>query len=632
MSNYLFAMGKEEKIHEIHNFLNELNPNSSDEISLSHQFDDYWALVLERRSSHIRSSISDIGAGGNGSFFKGWFQDHNTQSIALGSIGFKTWEDNHEYSETLDFEGTYVRAHWTRDKLMIENDLFSYFPVMFFSTPEVTVASDSMYVLSQIRQHLNLPCRLNHEVIHTRAWTHGLACAMMSNQTQIEGIQLLSPGKHMESSFSENISSKIIHRPIKEIFLEGHTNYSDALVEATRQLYASTMSFSHIDDIHINFGLSGGLDSRLLLAILLKKPASLSKVSISTNPHESRKGDFDVVERLAEKYGFNFNNKKNELAEHRKKAEVQSISEPNQFGFWILSNMGLFDMMYLHKSYWKHPNIIEMGGHGAETLKGTFTSMKFSNYLPRPLQSQSASWRTYVGAALHLFRDIRGVRFKRKNRKKIRSEMSNGLKSSGIDLAEDGSIQWHHLCYKSPIHNGRFLDRSIIALRPFIQKSLYSLSRSELNPFLNIKKGEPTLLHDMLILLDPELAAEPFENPKNDLTGVYIEDRIQAINREISFEDIKPYTIYGAVTDIVNGPPNTFMAMVNDYNIDGMEFKEAILEKLETQWRAIEDPKLKQVYQSAYDTAKERLLDPDFYPPSAGTPAAKIISLMMTDL
>ena len=138
-------------------------------------------------------------------------------------------------------------------------------------------------------------------------------------------------------------------------------------------------------------------------------------------------------------------------------------------------------------------------------------------------------------------------------------------------------------------------------------------------------------MHDMLILLDPKLAAEPFENSKNDLTGEYIEHRIQAINRKISFEDIEPYTIYGAVTDIVNGPPNTFMAMVNDYNIDGMEFKEAILEKLETQWKAIDDTKLKQVYQSAYDTAKERLLDPDFYPPSAGTPAAKIISLMMTE-
>ena len=34
-------------------------------------------------------------------------------------------------------------------------------------------------------------------------------------------------------------------------------------------------------------------------------------------------------------------------------------------------------------------------------------------------------------------------------------------------------------------------------------------------------------------------------------------------------------------------------------------------------------------YLSAYETAKERLGDPDYYPPSAGTPAAKIISLSL---
>ena len=74
------------------------------------------------------------------------------------------------------------------------------------------------------------------------------------------------------------------------------------------------------------------------------------------------------------------------------------------------------------------------------------------------------------------------------------------------------------------------------------------------------------------------------------------------------------------------------MKMVADFDIGNSEPKAAILTILEEHWMKIEGTKLGDVYQSAYDTAKERLLDPDFYPPSAGTPAAKIISLMMTDL
>ncbi|CAI8266593.1 MAG: Uncharacterised protein [Euryarchaeota archaeon UBA443] len=135
----------------------------------------------------------------------------------------------------------------------------------------------------------------------------------------------------------------------------------------------------------------------------------------------------------------------------------------------------------------------------------------------------------------------------------------------------------------------------------------------------------------MLILLNQELALEPFENSKNDLDQTYIESRLESINSAISFDDIQPYTIFGAVTDIVNGPPATFMAMVEEYDIGEKDPKVAVLEMLEQHWSKISDTKLGQVYQSAYETAKERLIDPEFYPPSAGTPAAKIISLMMMD-
>ena len=626
MSNFLFAMGKERSISTLSHQLTELIPNSKEEISISHEIDDYWALVVDRKPSHIDSSISNMGDTKRGSFFKGWFQDHDSESIVVGPRGYDTWRESFANPAVLNFEGTYIRAEWDQEKLFIGNDLFSYFPLMFFSTPDVIVASDSLYVLSQVRRMLKLPCKLNHDVIHTRSWTHGLACAIMSNQTQIEGIEYISPGKHIECKLGQKLSTEIIHHPIKEIFKEEHTNYAEAVVEATRQLYASTMSFSHIDDIHINFGLSGGLDSRLLLAILLKNRESLAKVSITTNTHASRKGDFQVVSNLSDKYDFNFNHKKQELVEHRKNPEVESISESNSFGYWILSNMGLFDMMYLHNSYWKHPNVIDMGGHGAETVKGTFAAMKFENYLHRKEMSRKARFsRSY-------FRDRKVVKKSQKTYDSIKKEMQRGLASSGITLDEPASIQWHHLCYKSPIQNGRFLDRSIIALRPYIQKSLFALSRSELNPFLNVKKGEPTLLHDMLILLDSKLAAEPFENSKNDLTDSYIEERLKAIDTEISFEDINPYRIFGSVNDILNGPPRIFMKMVADFDIEDSEPKAAILGMLEKRWSKIEGTKLGDVYQSAYDTAKERLLDPDFYPPSAGTPAAKIISLMMTDL
>ena len=60
----------------------------------------------------------------------------------------------------------------------------------------------------------------------------------------------------------------------------------------------STMSLLHLDDVMIKFGLSGGLDSRIILAAVLQKPELLENIAITTNTHQSRKGDFEVVERL----------------------------------------------------------------------------------------------------------------------------------------------------------------------------------------------------------------------------------------------------------------------------------------------------------------------------------------------
>jgi hypothetical protein len=47
-------------------------------------------------------------------------------------------------------------------------------------------------------------------------------------------------------------------------------------------------------------------------------------------------------------------------------------------------------------------------------------------------------------------------------------------------------------------------------------------------------------------------------------------------------------------------------------------------------WRQLSEEK-QQIYKEAYETAKQRLASENAYVPNAGTPAAKIISLMLLD-
>ena len=625
LSNYCIAFGKTEIINSICKLFKKFEDD--DEISVVTMENDYSLLSISNSERILSIDNSLI-------YFKGWFQDHKSKSIILGQNGFSDWnEKNQTYPSEINFEGSYISANFQKNKLIIQNDLFSYLPVIYFSNKDLFVCSDSMYIISEIRKSLDLPCKLNKKVMHSRAWTHGLSCAVMSNDAQINDVKILSPGKHIEiEMYKKRLSSKYLlttknivkSSNLKEIFAVKFESYEQAIRDATAKMSQSTISFLHLDDVMIKFGLSGGLDSRIILAAMLQNPELLERVAITTNPHPSRKGDYVVVEKLSKIYGFRFNDSE-KLTIQKKKHSMKLKKIPDRFALWVLSSMGLFDMMYLRDSYWPVPYIIDMGGHGAESIKGTFSPMKFENYIkPKTISSRAKFSRKVL-------KHMREVKSANVVHDAIRSELSSALATSGIDLDEEASIQWHYLCYKSPIANGRFLDCSAIGIRPFIQHSLFALSISEINPFKYVKKGEPTMLHDMLILLNPELASIEFENSKANISEEYIQSRLEALGGSLKLSEIESYKIYGSINEMKNGPPESFLKMVkHDFKYDGNDI-DSILGALERAWTKITDEEVKTAYTSAYEIAKERLGDPDFYPPSAGTPAAKIISLSLLD-
>ena len=620
MSNYLFAMGKKKSIDTLHASLLQYNGGVESELTVEEHSEGIWLLIVEKRVAHIPSSVIKVenSSGGKEKFyFKGWCQDHDSRTMALGKKGFQQscieQEGRSLTSSPLDLEGAFVLATWDEERLMIQNDLFSLFPVLFFSTADVVVASDSLFVLTRMRKALGLPCTLNKRVVYSRAWTQGIACACMSNDTIVKGIKLLSPGKFVESSLRRLSKSKIrigsapmakmVHRDVKRLFLDDLQSYPTALVNSISQLCASMTALVQMEDISLRFGLSGGLDSRVLLALLLKNKQCLDRVNITTSTHQSRAGDYEVVAALAARFGFEFN-QPNALLERQREGVAQPEMISNSFGLWVLSSMGIFDMIYLYPSYWSHPVVIELGGHGAEAIKGTFASTALTDILhTRPR-------RRFVS---------------------IQKEINAALRAAGVNPSEEAPLQWHHLCFKSAIQNGRFVDRTCMALRPILNRSMYSLARSECNPFRQPVEGEPTLLHDMLIMLDAELAAEPFENPKYNLSQDYIDERLEVLGGSISLEDIKPYTVHGSVFDIANGPVQTFMEMVTGFDFKDRDHREAIRELLEECWAKIVGTGLEKIYSYAYDLARNRLDDPEYYIPSAGTPAAKIISLLLVD-
>ena len=121
------------------------------------------------------------------------------------------------------------------------------------------------------------------------------------------------------------------------------------------------------------------------------------------------------------------------------------------------------------------------------------------------------------------------------------------------------------------------------------------------------------------------------KNKKSNISTEYIQSRRELLGGVLQLSESQPYAVFGKISDMENGPPMASLNKINFRFEEGENVMARALKTLESIWASIEDDEIRKVYQSAYDTAKKRLTNPDYYPPSIGTPAAKVISLVLLD-
>ena len=551
-------------------------------------------------------------------FFKGWFTDPETESVVLGYEGLSNWIQEHgglSLGGHNGLQGSYVCSTWDEKNLVLENDLFSMFPVIYFSEPDIFVASDSLYVLAKCKRSLGIDISHNPSVLHARAWTHGIACASPNTETQVLGIHHLIPGQRILIDHSANKTEfKLETRRIRDVFPQTKRPYHECLEQYLRNTYRTLFALSKRQDTEIELSLSGGLDSRLMLALMLKLRPKSPNMYFVTNNHATRSEDYRVVESLSKQFGFEFNNR-GLSSDGREMVPQNTLQE--KFAMWRLSNMGIFDMMYFNGDYPLNASVVRLGGHGAEIVKGTFLNMSFS----RLLRNKRISKKALVSRKV--FSHLSHIKQQNNRLSSIRGAIDSALSIVG-ERMDDEAMMWHHLCYKSAIANSRYLANSILGYRPLIDGDLFRCARSQPSQDFQI-------IQDLLILTSPELAAHPFENPKYDMSESQIKERLEFLSVTIDFEGLTSFNLYSGDKPIPNGPPLSFLNLLNVPNKSYSSPEIMIKSMLDEVWDKLKNKELKEIYQPAYDLAKERFSKEKVYFPSAATPAAKIISLALTE-
>ena len=614
MSNYLFAFGFTDSIVKIHELFSVELKGPDKEISFHKVDKQHSVLVVAKRPDSLSSSILNLDETDEylncGLFFKGQALDHDSASMILGLEGFSKFiVDNEKYlqpTENADFEGTFTLARWKNGCLTIQNDLYSLMSQLVFSTDEIVVSSDSLFLLSIVRKHLGLPCRFNRRVMISKSWNiAGWASAPMINETIIEDVMTLSAGKSIQCIYDENgIQTTKVERMIRDIFESEFTSYKDALVDVAKKMYSSINFAVESFNPVINFGLSGGVDSRVLLALCLKSPKIMERLCINTNVHPSRARDLEIVTALSKRFGFTFNDK--ELKKSMvKEVDAESITIPNTLGFWILSSLGVYDSFYLDPNYWSNPSVMHMIGVGAEPVK-------------QMMDVGRISWRAK--------REIPLVR------ETVIALMSEAVLSMGIEPDSPDAMKYHHMAFKATHHIGRGVARSCMILRPFVQQSVFAISMYEDNPFKGLPAKGPSVLHDLLIILNPDLAVQPFDVEWKDVSFEYVTERLEILGGVLDVEAMPEPAIYGKLQDIRNGPADSFMNAVAHLGWkDERPHKEQLVDIITKYYDSAEDEEYVELYKKCFDTAIEWLNDDKTVIAYGGALASRFLMLELLD-
>ncbi|MFD1215443.1 hypothetical protein [Microbulbifer celer] len=218
--------------------------------------------------------------------------------------------------------------------------------------------------------------------------------------------------------------------------------------------------------------ISGGADSRLLLALLLSSGVDISGINFLSNP--SLGNDYRIAGQLAKKYGFSLAPAMN------RQANVERLSAFEQVELYLYGSLGAYHKTYFSRFRYR-PKTFRLHGGGGGLLRDYYGG----EFLP------------YIDKYNKFFRDQ--CLFS-----SIKDNYRSCLESAGYLSAGD-----HYLDFRCRFHVGRnwYKSNEACLITPLISSDLLR-EYAELSP---VARSRRYLHLAYYMLLDPEILSVPFD-------------------------------------------------------------------------------------------------------------------------
>lgn len=568
----------------------------------------------------------------DGGIFKGYAIDHERSQILYSGNG--TAPNVH-----WPMAGAYIRVQQDSADIVVGNDLFAQLPLLYFREKGIVAISDSVFMLTEVRKRLGIPNRIHTDAALSRAWIHGMASHPLGTSTLIDGVQYCPPGSKIRINVLDNEPTSHIEKILAEEFFSANiTDYRDTILQSARRAASVIAAITQIPETSTSLSLSGGLDSRVCLAIALEFG---NKSSLFFKTNAASKDDYVVAKNLSERFNFEF-----------KDPPKENIASKEHVSSWFLSCAGIYDPLSgggpVHNQ--KHFRIT---GVGAESCKGYFGWRPLSAIHPAKVGYVSAirsglkRYKTAVrrsqGGLQSILPDCPDLLISIARVLNNKSwvppkaaediseaayrEASQGLHTVGIGAENPWASEWHYLCFMNSIHGGRATMNSLLDVSPLLQHKLVGLSRSSLNEYPASKVGSPSIITDLLIALNPALASIPFDEQNKNLVSTYVVERSKKLGR---VTNIEPYAVIGAPSAVNSGTPQMFLKLISERGFRG-QFTPAVIKQFAAQGYEIIPSEIRHAYNIPKYLVENEL--PERISPSSWQckAAGKIMAFLLAD-
>ena len=265
---------------------------------------------------------------------------------------------NIQNGSELSKDGSYVWVKRNGDEITIYQDFIGSYGLYMFKEDDYFAISNSFLRLVEYLKE-NHHLSLNYDNAHTLL-SIGL-CSLSYSETLVNEIKMLPRDYVLKiNTKTRELSHEVLDFMENTVSIDSKEGI--AILDKWYHKWTNCFKILEKNNEHISIDLRGGIDSRLIMALAISSEIDLNKVkvrSIRNNPEE-RKSYYFYASRIADEFGFKFDDYDVSLENISDMDDVLDIS--------FFSKLGFHKQMFYKTDFSKKPLFI-VSDSGAKCVK-----------------------------------------------------------------------------------------------------------------------------------------------------------------------------------------------------------------------------------------------------------------------